>query len=58
MALAPYEATVGKPAGFYAAWAQKAWSWLERSGMQRGDGLINDGLDGKTCQNNGQTTWT
>ncbi|KAG1766937.1 glycoside hydrolase family 76 protein [Suillus occidentalis] len=28
------------------------------SGMRGPNGLFNDGLDLKTCQNNGQTTWT
>jgi predicted alpha-1,6-mannanase (GH76 family) len=58
MELAPYEAALGKPSGFYVGWASKAWSWLESSGMIGADGLINDGLDGTTCANNNGTTWT
>lgn len=38
--------------------ANKEWSWLIASGMRGPSGLFNDGLDLKTCQNNGQTTWT
>lgn len=38
--------------------ANKEWSWLIDSGMRGPSGLFNDGLDLKTCQNNGQTTWT
>jgi len=58
MALVPHEASVGKPAGFYLDWAQKAWAWLDASGMQAADGLFNDGLQQSNCENNGQTTWT
>ncbi|KAG1870199.1 glycoside hydrolase family 76 protein, partial [Suillus subalutaceus] len=38
--------------------ANQEWSWLFASGMRGPSGLFNDGLDLKTCQNNGQTTWT
>lgn len=38
--------------------ANEEWSWLIASGMRGPSGLFNDGLDLKTCQNNGQTTWT
>jgi hypothetical protein len=55
MALAPHEALVGKPAGFYAAWAAKVWAWLDASGMQNAQGLFNDGLQQSDCKNNGQT---
>ena len=58
MALAPHEASVGKPAGFYLGWAQRTWAWLDASGMQAPNGLFNDGLQQTNCQNNGQTTWT
>lgn len=58
MALAPHEAVVGKPANFYVGWAQTAWAWLEASGLINGAGLVNDGLDSATCENNKQTTWT
>ncbi len=33
-------------------------AWFENSGMVNDDNMINDGLDGTTCENNGQTTWT
>jgi hypothetical protein len=58
MALAPHEASLGKPAGFYVAWAEQAWAWLDASGMQGADGLFNDGLTQDSCTNNQQTTWT
>lgn len=58
MALAPYEALAGKPAGFYISWAEQIWAWLEASGMQNAAGLFNDGLTQDACVNNGQTTWT
>ncbi|KAG2126318.1 glycoside hydrolase family 76 protein [Suillus clintonianus] len=38
--------------------ANKEWTWLSASGLRGPSGLFNDGLDSKTCQNNGQTTWT
>lgn len=38
--------------------AKQAWTWFSASGMINGDSMINDGLDSKTCKNNGQTTWT
>lgn len=43
--------------GSYLDWAQREWTWFERSGMINGDDLINDGL-GSDCKNNGGTTWT
>ena len=58
LALHPYAALLGKPPSFYSAWGAKAWAWLDASGMQNAQGLLNDGLDGATCANNGQTTWT
>ena len=33
-------------------------AWFEASGMVNDQNMINDGLDGTTCENNGQTTWT
>lgn len=33
-------------------------AWFEASGMINDENMINDGLDGTTCENNGQTTWT
>jgi predicted alpha-1,6-mannanase (GH76 family) len=38
--------------------AKKQWLWFRDSGMvDRGDNLINDGLNGD-CKNNGQAKWT
>ncbi len=59
MALQPHAAAVGKAPTYFSLWASKAWAWLARpGGMLNGDGLFNDGLDGATCKNNNQTTWT
>ena len=58
MALAPHEASLGKPAGFFVGWAETTWAWLDASGMQGVDGLLNDGLTQDACVNNAQTTWT
>ncbi|MFD2082380.1 Glycosyl hydrolase family 76 [Actinopolymorpha cephalotaxi] len=38
--------------------ALNIWQWFRASGMINADNLINDGLNGTTCQNNGGTTWT
>ena len=58
MALHPHAAAAGRAPTFYSGWAAKAWGWLSASGMINAAGLLNDGLDGATCANNGQTTWT
>jgi predicted alpha-1,6-mannanase (GH76 family) len=44
----------------YIKWASKEWQWFKSSGMINSSNLVNDGLviDGKTCRNNGQNTWT
>jgi predicted alpha-1,6-mannanase (GH76 family) len=39
-----------------SAWSDRAWAWLEASGMINEDGLVNDGLH--ECRNNGGPTWT
>ncbi|KAH6618882.1 glycosyl hydrolase [Boeremia exigua] len=41
----------------YQDWAQMEWDWFWNSGVIR-DGLINDGVDNITCQNDGKTTFT
>jgi predicted alpha-1,6-mannanase (GH76 family) len=60
MRLHPYATLLSKPPTYYLEWALKEWQWLENSGMINGNSLINDGLDidGDTCVNNNQTTWT
>ena len=58
MGLHPFAAALGKPPTYYRDWAVKEWEWLHGSGMINSDGLVNDGLDGTTCKNNGGTTWT
>lgn len=44
----------------YIDWANKEWQWFKSSGMINSSHLVNDGLeiDGRTCHNNGQNTWT
>lgn len=38
--------------------AKKQWAWFVGTGMITGNSTINDGLDQKTCRNNGGTIWT
>ena len=42
----------------YLGMARGNWNWFVASGMINGQGLINDGLDTISCQNNGAQTWT
>ena len=42
----------------YIDWAMKEWGWFKQSGMLNSSHLVNDGLDGTTCQNNNAPTWT
>jgi predicted alpha-1,6-mannanase (GH76 family) len=42
----------------YLAQALENWEWFKASGMINDENLINDGLDGGTCQNSGDVTWT
>jgi predicted alpha-1,6-mannanase (GH76 family) len=42
----------------YVNWAQMEWDWFKRSGIINDKGLINDGIDQKSCKNDGKTTWT
>lgn len=42
----------------YLSRARSEWSWFAASGMVNGANLINDGLDLKTCRNNGQPVWS
>lgn len=58
MALHSHESLLNVSAGFYVGWAAQAWTWLENSRMLNDESLFNDGLNGATCTNNGQTTWT
>lgn len=54
-----HERTPGdRGAGSYLDWALREWSWFQHSGMINAAGLINDGLNLQTCQNNQGTTWT
>ena len=58
MALHPHAAELGKAPTYYSDWGARAWAWLAASGMRNSQSLLNDGLQGGTCVNNGQTTWT
>ncbi|KAF2829719.1 glycosyl hydrolase [Ophiobolus disseminans] len=42
----------------FVNWAQMEWDWFWRSGVINKDGLVNDGIDKKTCKNDGKTTYT
>eukprot|EP01104_Vermistella_antarctica_P015912 TRINITY_DN5320_c0_g1_i2.p1 TRINITY_DN5320_c0_g1~~TRINITY_DN5320_c0_g1_i2.p1 ORF type:complete len:408 (+),score=65.36 TRINITY_DN5320_c0_g1_i2:277-1500(+) len=42
----------------YLYWADKELVWFMNSGMMNAEGLINDGLNSTTCQNNNHTTYT
>lgn len=43
---------------YYTDWALKQWAWIRDSGLINGDLNINDGLDLKTCKNNGGIVWS
>lgn len=58
MGLHRHAAVVGQPASLFLGWATRTWAWLSASGMINAHNLTNDGLDGSSCKNNGQTTWT
>ena len=58
MDLNRHAAVLGLPESLFAGWGTKAWAWQRGSGMVNSHSLVNDGLDGNTCTNNGQTTWT
>ncbi|KAF1943137.1 glycosyl hydrolase [Clathrospora elynae] len=43
----------------YLNWAQMEWDWFWNSGIINAEsGLVNDGIDQVTCQNDGKTTFT
>ena len=42
----------------YVRWASMGWDWFWLSGVINKDNLVNDGLDTKTCKNDGKTTYT
>lgn len=42
----------------YLQRAKDEWAWFSASGMINSSHLINDGLDLKTCRNNGQPVWS
>jgi predicted alpha-1,6-mannanase (GH76 family) len=48
----------GEERQYYMDWAQMEWDWFYNSGIINGDGLINDGIDQKSCKNDGKTTFT
>jgi predicted alpha-1,6-mannanase (GH76 family) len=51
-------ATNGAQRNTYLGWAQKEWSWFQRSGMINSQSLINDGLDFTTCKSNRGNSWS
>jgi predicted alpha-1,6-mannanase (GH76 family) len=42
----------------YRNWATMEWDWFSGSGIINGDNVINDGIDQKTCKNDGKTVYT
>ncbi|MBO0744163.1 MAG: glycoside hydrolase family 76 protein, partial [Candidatus Dormibacteraeota bacterium] len=42
----------------YLSWANREWTWFQQTGMINSQGLINDGIDLTTCQNNRGTVWS
>ena len=42
----------------YIDWANKEWQWFKNSGMLNASNLVNDGLNRRTCANNGLNPWT
>lgn len=63
MELHPYTVLLGRPPGFYLAWAEREWAWFGSGGspgMVGPGGLVNDGLSlvNGSCVNNNGTTWT
>jgi len=42
----------------YLDWAQVTWDYFWEAGFINRDGLVNDGIDQKTCKNDGKTTFT
>jgi predicted alpha-1,6-mannanase (GH76 family) len=42
----------------YLDWALREWDWFRARGLIGPSGLVNDGIDASSCQNNGGQTWT
>ncbi len=47
----------GKQRKEYLSWADREWTWFQRTGMINAEHLVNDGLDA-ACKNNGKTAWS
>lgn len=43
---------------YYVDWALRQWEWFHSTGLINDQNAINNGLDLKTCQNDGGTVWT
>lgn len=49
---------MGESGAPYLERAVTVWDWFAGSGMINDELLVNDGLDNRTCLNNGDQTWT
>jgi len=49
---------LGDAGADYLSHAVSTWEWFDSSGMINAELLVNDGLDPRTCANNGDETWT
>ena len=58
LAVAAQLANRAKNKDYYIQWALKQWAWFQGTGMINADFNINNGIDAKTCKNDGQTVWT
>jgi predicted alpha-1,6-mannanase (GH76 family) len=43
---------------YYLDWAHRSRHWFENSGLVNAQGLVNDGLNLTTCENDGDTIWS
>ena len=57
-AAAQLSTRLGSSGQTYLDHAISVWNWFESSGMINEQLLVNDGLDRRSCQNNGGPTWT
>jgi predicted alpha-1,6-mannanase (GH76 family) len=43
---------------YYLDWAHRSRDWFENSGLVNAQGVVNDGLNMATCENDGDTVWS